>query len=207
MLLKEPSEDFAEEIHQRLLARDDPTTASKLATAYLEVLVKRLRSKPRFGEIHDETLFYDAAADAILNYAENPASFEPCKSKLLTYLINSAEGDLLNALAKEKRKSKGRGRAVEQLTLDLSQSLESDEITIIEEGTTQKLMQQVLQEFPDPLDRQLLPLILDGERKTSAYAEILRIQDRDDVEQQRIVKQYKDRIKVRLKRLGGKINE
>ena len=201
MSLLEPSEEFAEEIHQRLLAKD-PRAPSELAVNYLEILVERLRRATNLSGITDENLLYDAAIDAILNYAEKPSRFDPNKSKLMTYLVMSAKGDLKNLLAKEKRRKKSESKVVEQITLSLKYSLENDNLLSTDNDSSLGLMKQVLEEFSDPCDRQLLDLILDGERKTSAYAEILGIQDYNEIEQRRIVKRHKDRIKARLKRLG-----
>jgi hypothetical protein len=41
-------------------------------------------------------------------------------------------------------------------------------------------------------------------RKTAAYAEILGIQDRNTLEQRKLVKQHKDRLKKQLERLGAR---
>ena len=53
----------------------------------------------------------------------------------------------------------------------------------------------------DPVDRQLLALIVDGDTSTAAAAEVLGICDRSVGEQQQLVKQNKDRVKAQVKRL------
>ena len=68
-------------------------------------------------------------------------------------------------------------------------------------------MQQVFNTITDPRDRRLLQLLRAGERKTAVYAEVLGIQDRDAMEQRKIVKQHKDRLKKQLERLGVKLRE
>jgi len=69
------------------------------------------------------------------------------------------------------------------------------------------LIQRVFNTITDPRDRQLLQLLRTGERKTAAYAEILGIQDHNAMEQRKIVKQHKDRLKKQLERLGVKLRE
>jgi hypothetical protein len=201
----EPLEDFAEEVHRCLVAGSDPTAPARLASTYLNILVENLRR--RFRDINDETLFYDAATDAILNYAEKPTSFDPAKSRLLTYLTNSAVGDLKNALAKEIRRGQGQNKVVQELTVNATISMEIDSILSIEDDSAKDMIKQVLHAFSDPIDRQLLNLILDRERSTSAFVEVLGIKNHSQLEQQEIVKKHKDRIKARLKRLRAKIHE
>jgi RNA polymerase sigma-70 factor (ECF subfamily) len=69
------------------------------------------------------------------------------------------------------------------------------------------LIQVILQEVSDPVDRELLEMILTGERKTAPYARSLGIADRSETEQRKIVKRHKDRLKKRLRRLGVRLRE
>ena len=105
----EPSAEFARDIHQRLLSRD-PIVPSELAIAYLEPLLSWLSH--HFRHVQDEQLITDAAIDALLNYSELPARFDPTKSSLSNYLRMSARRDLLNALQREQRRTKREARAL-----------------------------------------------------------------------------------------------
>ena len=51
-----------------------------------------------------------------------------------------------------------------------------------------------------PEEKRVLPLMQDGERHTSAYAEVLGITQLSPLEQAREVKRVKDRLKKRLER-------
>jgi RNA polymerase sigma-70 factor (ECF subfamily) len=94
---------FNEQIHRRLVD-GDPVAPSELADTYLPLLIDHLRKKfKRVGE-HE---VMDAAADAILNYAEHPERFDPARLDLEGYLMMSAQGDLLNALARHRRDREG----------------------------------------------------------------------------------------------------
>ena len=69
----------------------------------------------------------------------------------------------------------------------------------------QEMVRQVALAFQREPDRSLLPLVLDGVRETSAYAELMEIGHLPIAEQRRQVKQAKDRINVRLTRLRSKL--
>ncbi len=206
------SAELGYQIHQRLL-EGDPVASSELAVACLGVLVARM--KARFPDISDETLIHDAAADAILSYAENPSAYNPAKSGLLTYLTMSARGDLLNALAKERRRRRRESslELVEQSPHVQNKLQEHTEHTPLEEqisldGTMYEgMLEKVHEAILAPQDQQLLLLLLDGVRETTPYSVILGIEGLDFREQQRIVKQHKDRLKKRLERLGVRLRE
>jgi len=94
---------FDEQIHQRLLD-GDPIAPAELAEAYLPLLVTRLKNK--FKRVAEDEVM-QAAADAVLNYAERPERFDRARLNLKGYLTMSAQGDLLNALAKHSRRREG----------------------------------------------------------------------------------------------------
>jgi hypothetical protein len=76
-----------------------------------------------------------------------------------------------------------------------------------EEDTTVLADYPAIQAVIDALcetDRRVLELMLDGERQTLAFAEVLGLADRSATEVADAVKRVKDRIKARLKRAGGK---
>lgn len=205
------SATFAIQIHHRLL-RDDPTAPSVLADACLETLTHRLRRA--FPNLDDETLIYDAATDAILNYVEHPSRFDPAKSSLLTYLSMSARGDLLNALEREtRRRQRETHISIVELSaegrnkLQKAQAVKASEEKIGDTSIAHDLMQRVGDTITDPCDREMVELIMAGERKTAAFATVLGIQEQTREEQERIVKRHKDRLKKRLQRLGVRIND
>lgn len=201
----------AHQLHQRLL-QGDPLAPAELVETFMEELVRRLRARAR--PLRDDDLILDASTDTLLAYAQQPTKFDPAKSSLLTYLTMSAYGDLLNMLAREYRKKK-REIPLEDVEHSLSvgnNMVEEAEDEVLERygiSTIEKalLLRRVVEEFPDPVDRQLLNLMLSGERKTTAYSAVLGIQDSDRGEQKQIVKRHKDRLTKRLQRLGGKFRE
>jgi RNA polymerase sigma-70 factor (ECF subfamily) len=210
------STEFNRNIHQRLLD-GDPIAPSELVVAYLEPLTRWLHTL--FRHLQDEQLLVDAATDALLNYIEHPARFDPTKSALPRYLRMSAKRDLLNALQREQRRTKRAALARKTLKREQQRIVteghaESVELgarsgTIIQEDdektvVTQDVLEHMFEAITEPRDRQLLQLLRDGVRKTAAYAEILGIQDRNTLEQRKLVKQHKDRLKKQLERLGAR---
>jgi hypothetical protein len=59
---------------------------------------------------------------------------------------------------------------------------------------------KIEQIIPDPVDQELIVLLLDGVRQTEKYATILSITDQPIEDQRKIVKQHKDRLKKQLQR-------
>ena len=64
-------------------------------------LVRWLRRA--FPEVDDPAFYFDAATEAILNYAERPAIFDPARNSLSGFLRMSAAGDLRNCLSRQRR--------------------------------------------------------------------------------------------------------
>lgn len=203
---------FAASIHQRLLA-GDYTAASELIATYLPILRARLRR--RHPEADDEFLVADAATDSLLDYCERPALYDPTQARLLGYLTMAAERDLINALEKRQRLRR------KQTSLDNVEDHRPVRNALIEDGTAaaaferaevdgvmvRLLADQVSAAVPDARDRQIVRLMLAGERDTGVYAHVLGIEHHDRKEQERIVKRNKDRLKKRLERLGKRLRE
>jgi RNA polymerase sigma-70 factor (ECF subfamily) len=207
--MSQPTE-FELKIHQRLLARD-PIAPAVLSDAYLDRVIDRLRR--RYREVQDGALITEAAIDAVLSYVEDPAQYKPDQGGLLSYLLIAAKGDLLNALAKERRvaarfeplvrideDADGRNRLAERKEL-----IHYDEYNLPEGNAGLDLIDLVAQIITDPRDRQIVDLMMKGERRTDVFAELLGIPDREKSEREKIVKRNKDRLKRRLERLGIKI--
>ena len=201
-------------LHERLLARD-PTAPDEAANRFLLPVTERLlRARP---DVRDEQLVAQAAIDAIFSYVQRPQQFDPARATLERYLRMSAGRDLDNALAKERRHSL---RAVSldddpppSVELSLAQRNESVEDRVIERievtlppGLDRaQALRLIMQAFPEPSDRRLLQLRLDGVRRTEPYAAALGLSDRPVAEQRLAAKRAKDRIDKRLERLRARL--
>lgn len=199
----ENSDDFDQKIHQRFLEKD-ATASSDLVSAYLNPIIRGLQSQ--FPEVRDEALIHGATLNAMLNYMKNPSSFKRERGKsLLNYLKMSARGDLINEIKREKKTKKNHEKNESILRHDATKRNKDLWDEVEDADNREKLEILLREEFPDLLDWKLYELIYRfNAKKTSIYVPLLEIQDKDEVEQQRIVNRHKDRIKKRVDRLCKK---
>jgi RNA polymerase sigma-70 factor (ECF subfamily) len=171
-------------------------------------MVRRLYSL--FPKLDDPHWVHDAVVDALLNYVQHPEKYSPVRGKLSAYLFMSARGDLLNRLEREGRRRK---KEIPLEDVELHPIMRN--ILVEEENTGDQipygmsisgLTEALNQVIKDQVDKELLDLIIDGERKTECYSKILGISHLPIDEQRKQVKRAKDRLTKRLRRLG-KSNE
>ena len=82
------------------------------------------------------------------------------------------------------------------------------EMTGLPEGMdAQAVVSHLYTAIPDPRDRQVHLLMYNGERRTSVFAAVLGLEHLPIEVQRQRVKQVKDRLRLRIKRYGGKIHE
>lgn len=192
------SNDLAEQLdglHRRIIAgsrsasRDLFVAALRPLTAFLAKSHSALRNE----EAHD------LATDAILLYLKNPARCDLGRASLWTYLCMIAGADAVDQFRTEARRrlllEKAAGdvadwarRANDVLDVDIS----------IDARRIMELHGHRLASSDS--ERRLLALILEGEKSTTVFAEALGLEP-GAVETEDLVKQAKDRIKLRLKRL------
>ena len=189
-------------LHLRLVA-GDKTATEESVLRWLPELVRRLSSRNRAVAARDEQIISAAALDALFEYTLNPQKYDPERSSLGYYLFNAAQRDLINSLAREKTQRRD-ARSIHAVEFSLPGGNRFEE-EIIETIDATALMGRVMEEVSDQQDRQMLALMLQGERATIAYAKVLGIDHLPDHEQRVVVKRHKDRISKRLERLGGSI--
>ncbi len=202
-----PTQQEALALHQRLLAQD-PTASNDLADAYLETLVIWLGETDAHAP---EDARIEAAEDAILSLIRNPESYSPELQTLEVYLRMSARGDLRNLLSKEQRcrQHQTPWNRVEHLpdagkylgrnddpALPLRLAEERQSITAAVPDSVRRCLSET--------DQRALELILQKERRTSAYAELYGLLHLPAKEQRSEVKRHKDRLKKILNRAGRK---
>jgi hypothetical protein len=180
----------------------NPTAVADVCRAYLAPLLAWLAAKyPRV----DPDLCRMATHDALMAYVRKPQSYNPTRMDLGSYLRMASQGDLLNQIKRESKHQKGRvamavvedlgedrnlsGKAQQSLQLDLVEEAEQWRATL----------EPTINGFADE-ERQVLELMMAGERKTSVYAKTLGLEALPVAEQDREVKKVKDRIKKRLER-------
>jgi RNA polymerase sigma-70 factor (ECF subfamily) len=189
-------------LHLRLTA-GDKTALDECVVRWLPELVQRLTYRNPSVAARDDQLIASAALDALFDYTLEPDKYDPERSSLAYYLLNAAQRDLINALAREKTQSREASSInLVEFSLPDRNNMENDTVERVDAAA---LMEQVMKEITDPLDRRMLALMLQGERATAAYATVLGIEDLPDHEQKIRVKRHKDRISKRLERLGESI--
>lgn len=205
------SEEHARDLHRRLLA-SDPVAPAEFAEAALEPLIANLALRNPGLDPH---LRQTAAEDAILALIKRPGAYDPLRGALLPYMHRSAQGDLLNALARERRHaarqadldavelSPGLRKYVQDSGADPAQIAQSRE----EIG---EMIAQARTQVPDTVraaltagEARALALMRQGERKTEVFAAALGISHLAEADQRREVKRVKDRVQKRIERAGG----
>jgi len=185
-------------VHERLIS-GDPIASSELAGKAWKPLLDAL--KKRFPNLTESEYIFDAVSDALLSYIKRPTQFDPSKRGLFGFLLMAAEGDLLNALAKNKRR---RMKETSMDTVALNEIRGKEDIETTEEDSkeAQHLETKINKLFKDTEDREAVALLLDGERSTQVFAKVWRVDHLSFKDQTRLVKRHKDRIKKVLLRHG-----
>jgi len=187
------------EIHERLVA-GEVTAPAELVETLLDPLIGRLTRK--YTKLPDPDLLTDAVTDALMSYIKRPDQFDFGKRTLLGFLVMAAEGDLLNALAKVKRR-RAKEISLDDVELEVVVGNNNIEEGNPEEGTERNQVRHELPHlFKDPKDQKAVELMLAGERTTAAFAQVFDLQHLPPDQQRREVKRHKDRIKKRLERYG-----
>ncbi|MGH9752351.1 MAG: hypothetical protein ACREA2_06155 [Blastocatellia bacterium] len=193
---------LGEELHARLLAGTSATVTSEIAERFLPLVTSSL--KRAFHNLSDQHFVDTAVEDALIDYFDNPARFDPQRAGLFTYLRWRARSRLLNLMAGQKnlfeREKVVEVEAAETVyqmteceTADVEQTLAQREL---DETTWRKLCEI----FTDQLDLELVKLMMDGVRETARYAALLGTPNLSADEQASLVKRHKDRLKKAIRR-------
>jgi DNA-directed RNA polymerase specialized sigma24 family protein len=206
-----PSATQIHAVYQRLLAQESDAP-NDFIELFLDPLTEALGS--HFPGVSSE-LVSDVVTDALFKFVQTPQLYQPERGNLWNYLLRDVRGDMLNALDKQKRRQNkeilfdpvahDRPDGNINIEEEVMQKLEGS--SLLEEIPTQNILKRFQSEITDPRDWQVLLLMFDGERRTSAFATIFGINHLPIDEQRVFVKRTKDRLRLRLKRYGVKINE
>ncbi len=191
-----PERAAEERLHERLLG-GDVTAPAEIAERFAPALVTHLQR--RFPNLYDPHLVETAADDALLDYLRRPQQFDPRRLSLSAYLGMAARGDLLNAL--RERRAEARRVALDDPAMDIE--LERlDEVSVEEQVArlASPLWRRLHALLPDPADHEIVLLMMEGERSTAAYAEVLGLSQHPAADQADHVKRHKDRLRKFLGR-------
>jgi RNA polymerase sigma-70 factor, ECF subfamily len=196
-------EGIALTLHEKIVSGDS-LAPGMLAELLVPRIVRSLRRK--YHAIPDQHLIDTAVADAMLTYLKAPQKFDKNRGGLIGYMWMAAEGDLLNSL--KQMKTRGELQQEEKVVeleppraeyrLDEQSDNPESIYSFIEQENS--VIEQIGSALPDPIDREIAHLMLEGVRETEEFARILGILDKSVQDQAAIVKRHKDRIKLTLRR-------
>lgn len=146
---------------------------------------------------------HDIATDAILYYLADPSRCDTAKGTLWGFLCGIAARDAIDVARQATGRAKKQGDVEFHVELWGSQTNETEQVEF------QIDARKIMQTHGDKLIRQpedgpLLDLILQDESRTSRFADALGL-DPMDPNVQKTVKQAKDRMVLRLKRLRDEL--
>jgi hypothetical protein len=176
----------------------DPSAAEELANNALGPLCACL--KFWFRGVRDSDCILDAVVEAIMSYLDRPERYHPLNMGLLGFLGMAAKANLLDLLAKARRRENRQRR---DFLVELRRWAANKYIGDHEWQSQLRRVAEFLGAlFEGPLDRELAALVIDRERSTEKFTELLGITDLPAGEQRKIVKRHKDRIEKTLRRKG-----
>ncbi|HLW00261.1 MAG TPA: hypothetical protein VKT82_16460 [Ktedonobacterales bacterium] len=211
--MKATPEEYA--WHQRLLAYDDSTAPAEMAEWLYEALMRETYARvcaTAVGGVSsvDTALVEEAVGQALLDYLEGPERYDPELASLQRYLVMAAHRDFQNMSQKEARQT----RSQRYLTLLTPEQEEPDLIDeqqdidrVIARIDAENLWLQVQAYFPDPIERQIVGLLVDRVRSSQPYVQLLGLTHLSADEQAEAVKRVKDRLARRLRRIGENLDE
>jgi DNA-directed RNA polymerase specialized sigma24 family protein len=198
-----PEEELA--LYRRL-CEGDPIAPSELCILFLEPLIAWLSERHRG---HDEHLVQEAAGEALMQLIKKPRIYDSARGSLTVFLRLSAWRDLLNLLRREGRHQKHREAwsSVEDDPDGGNTTGEADDPARLAESaelreTVCAWVDTCSADWSGP-EREVLRLLMAGERRLEAYAAAVGVTGRPPGEQRRSVKQVKDRVVKRLQRMGA----
>ena len=188
-------------LHARLLV-GDPLAKEETCERYLARITVWLQGKYRTT---DPDVVHDAVVDALLDYVERPAQYDPSRRSLIGYLRMAAERDLQNARPRHvrRREQESGGDPVELEASggnrEIAQGRDvGDEVADAEAAA--RLRAEAMALMEDDQERIVLGLLLDGVRETTAFANGLGWSHLAPADQRDRVNRLKDRVTKRLRR-------
>ncbi len=182
--------------HRRILARNDPIAFAELADALYSSLVQTVCK--RVGAHADPVLVEEAVGQALLDYHDRPASYNPERSGLRSYLVMAAHRDYLNAAAKEQRAQAHQISLFDPALQGYDIVDEREEVeSHVQAGELLAMIDDI---FPDAGERRIVTLILNKVQAQAPYVQVLGIAHLPVEEQRKQVQLVKNRLTRRLRR-------
>jgi len=196
--------DELESLHRRIL-ESDTTAQSELAELIFNELVGIVRNK--FPRQEHYEIVVDGCTDAFLNYVERPSQYNPEKGlSLVSYLVMSAKGDVLNYFQRLKRQH---SRELQAENVELIPFTRNNNVSVmLDTVLIESEVDTVIKELCLSLqERECLNLMIAGIRNATEFSKVLGIEHLDSGAVRREVKRMKDRIKKRIERHRSQTRE
>ncbi|HST21064.1 MAG TPA: hypothetical protein VLR90_08105 [Blastocatellia bacterium] len=187
--------ELGEALHLRLLSGSDARVSAEISEHFIPMLVNALRN--RFPDLPDPHLLETVAIDTLMKYLNRPDDYDPDKRSLIGYFYLDAYWNLIDKL-RGLKKNVALHSSLTEYTNESVINTNSPEARLLEEASP--IVNRVFAELADPVDREIVLLMMNGVRETEAYAEVLGIQECPPQKQAVIVKRHKDRLKKLLRR-------
>lgn len=207
--MPDPVEPELRKLHERLLS-DDVVAPRDLAERVVPLVRNRLARLER--SVGDPHLVPSVIGLVVAKYLREPQRFEPARGGLIAYLAMEARSDVLNELEARRRRRTRELPVADPVELEPrsgDSTVEEEALDAVDPFGVAPMVAQgairALQDL-DHLDRQLLQLMADGVRATSAYAAVLGLSHLPVELQRKAVKRHKDRLQKRLERLRGQLS-
>ncbi len=189
-------------MHARLLSGASVTVTSEIAETFLSPVANSLRKE--FSSLGDYHLIDTAVGDALINYLGSPARFDPRRASLFTYLRWLAKSRLLNLLARQKNLS-AMEKVVELEAVESVYEMTDCEFADPEDDLARResddaTWRKLRELLTDPIDLELIKLMMEGVRETDRYAALLGLTSLSAEERASEVKRHKDRVKKIIQR-------
>lgn len=183
------------EIHSSLIAGSRSASRDLFVTALRPI--KAYLIKTHAGIREEDT--HDLATDAILHHLREPQRFNAERASLWTYLCMTASADGTDLLRKRLRQQELLEAAAQDVELWVSRA--NDDVEMEMSAEARRIIEAHGHRLAvnDP-ERRFLALLLEGERSTAAFANVLGL-DPSKWATTEMVKQVKDRLLVRLRRV------
>lgn len=196
----EPDPARLRELHEALLADEDPTVPAQLA----ELLLPALRRRFASVRTHDPHLVESDIDLSIARYLREPWRYRPERGPLLAYLWQDVAGDVKNeqeSNARRRTRESPDSNVVELAGADRNLNVEEEVLDAMDPFDLPPAVLErargKLSEFSEQ-DRQLIALLGAGVRSTGPYAEVLGIVHLPAFAQAKEVNRHKDRLRKRL---------
>ncbi|MFP2958574.1 RNA polymerase sigma factor [Myxococcus sp. 1LA] len=191
-----PTRDEEAELHARILQQESVAHSDAFA-----VLVDPIIAAVKHARRCTYEMARDATIDVVLDYLEAPERFDPHRGRLFSYLAQSAK----NTVTDWQRSTTRRQAREEKFGLLFELLGRSPKDSLEQSAEVKRIVERIEQSDLCMVDRVFLGLMLQGERSTQQFAEVLGLGSLPPLDIQREVKRNRDRIMKWLARFGREV--